>query len=190
MTGITSGEGAMNIHPFAGVWNTFEFSPSREEFEQRLIPEAARIMYGEFVPDVIIDMIKHKYTNWSNPNTIENVRQSFLDMTGDYVFNFHAKLVADMHANLSSSSSKRGSTFVYNVEAFPSQHILEIPKWVYKPNHGDDIAFLLGYDKEGWLQWTTPYSDDYQPEDWELETSKLYMTLFTNFAKTGYCTIS
>ena len=186
MTGLVSGEGGIIIHPFAGVWNTFEFSPSRDEFENKLIPEAVKIMFGEHVPDVVKDMIKHKYTNWSNPDATESVRQSFLDMAGDYVFNFHAKLVADMHANLSSSSPKSGNTFAYYVEAFPSQHILEIPEWVSKPNHCDDFAFLLGYDKEGLLQWTTPYSEDYQPEDWELETSKLYMTLFTNFAKTGY----
>ena len=184
MTGITSGEGAMNIHPFVGVWNTFEFAPSREEFEEKLIPEAVKIMYGDNVPNVVIDMIIHKYTNWTDPDSVEHVRQSFLDMTGAYVFDFHAKLIADMHANL-SSSTRDGNTYAYLVEALPSQQLMEVPSWVTKPNHADDLVFLQGYDKEGWLQWTTPYTEDYQPEDWELETSKLYMTLFTNFAKTG-----
>ena len=183
MTGITSGEGAMNIHPFVGVWNTFDFAPSKEEFERKLVPEAAKIMYGDNFPKLVTDMIVHKYANWTNPDAVEHVRQSFFDMAGAYVFDFHAKLVADMHANL--SSSKRGKTYAYYVEAFPSQHIMEVPSWVTKPNHGDDLVFMMGYDKEGWLQWTTPYSEDYQPADWELETSKLFMTLLTNFAKTG-----
>ena len=183
MTGITSGEGAMNIHPFVGVWNTFDFAPSKEEFERKLVPEAARIMYGDNFPSVVADMIAHKYTNWTNPDAVKHVRQSFLDMTGAYVFYYHAKLVADMHVNL--SSSKGGKTYAYYVEAFPSQHLLELPSWVTKPNHADDLIFLFGYDKEGAIEWTMPYSEDYQPADWELETSKLFMTLFTNFAKTG-----
>ena len=183
ITGITSGEGAMNIHPFTGVFNTFDFALTREEFEQQSVPEAARIMFGDHVPKVVVDMIIHKYTNWSNPDDTDNIRHSFLDMTGDYVFNFHAKLTADMHSNLSSSNG--GKTFTYYFEAFPSQHILEVPTWVSKPNHEDDLTFLYGHDKEGYLSWTAPYSEDYNPEDWELETSKLFMTLLTNFAKTG-----
>ena len=183
MTGITSGEGAMNIHPFVGVWNTFDFAPSRDDFEEKLVPEAAKIVYGDNVQRVVTDMIIHKYTNWTDPEAIEHVRQSFLDMTGAYVFDFHAKLVADMHVNL--SSSKGGKTFAYYVDAFPSQRIMEVPTWVTKPNHADDLTFLFGYDKEGLIEWTTPYSEDYEPADWELVTSKLFMTFFTNFAKTG-----
>ena len=184
MTGITSGEGAMNIHPFAGVFNTFDFALTREEFEHQSVPEAARIMFGDNVPEIVADMIIHEYTNWSNPEDIDNIRQSFLDMTGDYVFDFHSKLVADMHTNLSSSANG-GKTFTYYFEAFPSQHILEVPTWVSKPNHGDELTFLYGHDKDGYLAWTAPYAEDYKPADWELETSKLFMTLLTNFAKTG-----
>ena len=107
-TGITSGDGVMNIHPFVGVWNTFNFSPSKDGFDQKFITKAAEIMFGDHIPDVVTDMIKHKYTNWSNPEAIDNVRQTFLDMTGHCVFNLNA----DMHANLSSSSPKRGNTYM------------------------------------------------------------------------------
>ena len=86
MTGITSGEGAMNIHPSVGVWKGFDFAPSKEEFETKLIPEAVKIMYGDNVPNVVIDMIIHKYTNWTDPDAVESVRQSFLDMNGDYIY--------------------------------------------------------------------------------------------------------
>ena len=126
-------------------------------------------------------MIIHEYTNWTNPNGIASIRKSFLQMTGDYVFNFHAKLVADMHANLSSRSTAK--TFAYWFEAFPSQRILWTPTWITKPNHGDELTFLFGYDKE--FSWTTPYSDDYKPPDWELKLSQLFMTLITNFVKSG-----
>ena len=186
MTGITAEEGAMNIGAFVGVFDSENFALTRQQFEKETVPEVAKLMYGEDVPDIVYDMIIHKYTNWSNPDSIESIRQSFLKMTGDYVFNFHAKLAADMHANLSSINGDSGRTFVYYVEALPSQHIMETPAWVTRPNHADDGTFLFGYDKEGYISWTEPYSDDYEPAAWELEMSKLYMTLYTNFAKTGY----
>ena len=181
MTGVTSGEGAMNLDPFAGVDDAENFAPSRAEFVKEIVPLIAKSMYGENVPELISDMIVDKYTNWTNPDDITNIRQSFLRMTGDYVFNFHAKLVADMHANLSSTDN----TFAYHFEAFPSQHLLTTPSWVSKPNHADELTFLFGYDKAGYLTWTGPYSDDYEPSDWELDVSKLYMAVFANFIKSG-----
>ena len=74
MTGVNSGEGAMNIHPFAGVYNTFDFALTREQFERSAVPEAAKIMYGDRVPDVVVDMIIHKYTNWTDPEDTDSIR--------------------------------------------------------------------------------------------------------------------
>ena len=183
MTGITTGEGGMNNLVFAGIPDTENFAPSREEFEREIVPKATKLMYGESVPSVVSDIIVHKYTNWENPNDKNNIRQSFLDMTGDHTFNFHAKLLADMHANLSAGHS--GKTYAYLFEALPSQHIMWTPTWMSKPNHGDELMFLFGYDKEGFRFWTEPFSEDYKPADWEVQLSKLFMTLFTNFVKTG-----
>ena len=76
----------MNIHPIVSVWNTFDFAPSKCEFEKKLVPEAAKIMYGDNIPSYVTDMIFHKYTTWTDPGAIEHVRQSFLDMAGAYVF--------------------------------------------------------------------------------------------------------
>ena len=186
MTGRTAQEGGMNMASFVGVYDTENFALTREQFEKETVPKAAKLMYGDDVPEVVHDMIIDKYTDWSNPDSVASIRKAFLDMTSDYVFNFHAKLAADMHANLSSfKSSKGGNTFAYYFEALPSQHKLTTPSWLTKPNHVDDLSFLLGYDKEGFLSWTHPYSEDYEPSNWELELSKLYMTLITNFAKTG-----
>ena len=183
MTGVTSGEGFMNIGGFVGINDSENFSLTQEEFEGTAISTAAKLVYGDNVPDVITDMIIHKYRNWTNPSDINNIRQSFVDMTGDFVFDYHAKLLADFHANLSSDSQR--ITYAYRTEALPSQHILWVPSWESKPNHADDSTFLFGYDKEGFIAWTEPYSEDYEPEEWELQVSKLFMTLFSNFAKTG-----
>ena len=185
MTGVTSGEGTMNIGGFVGINDSENFALTKEEFEGTAIPTAAKLVYGDNVPDIITDMIIHKYRNWTNPSDINNICQSFLDMTGDYVFDYHAKLLADFHANLRSGNHRRGATYAYRTEALPSQHILWVPSWVSKPGHADDVTFLFGYDKEGQLARTEPYSEEYEPEEWELQLSKLYMTLFSNFAKTG-----
>ena len=183
MTGVTSGEGSMNIGGSVGIYDSENFALTKEEFEGTAVPTAAKLVYGNNVQDVITDMIIHKYRNWTNPSDINSIRQSFLDMTGDYVFDYHAKLLADLHANLSSDSQR--ITYAYRTEALPSQNILWVPSWVSKPNHANDSTFLFGYDKEGFIAWTEPYSEDYEPKEWELQVSKLFMTLFSNFAKTG-----
>ena len=185
MTGVTSGEGALNIGGFVGIHDSENFALTKEEFEGAAIPTAAKLVYGDNVPDVVTDMMIHKYRNWTNPSDINNIRQSFLDMTGDYAFDYHAKLLADWHSNLSSGNQGHGATFAYRTEALPSQHILWVPSWLSKPNHADDVTFLFGYDKGGYIAWTEPYNEDYEPEEWELQVSKLFMTLFSNFAKTG-----
>ena len=185
MTGIVSGEGVMNVGPFVGVKDSERFTVSRDDFVKKMVPEVANLMFGDDIPDVVTDLIIHKYSNWSDLDHVEHSRTSYLEMTGDYVFNYHAKLVADMHANLSAKSDIGGKTFAYLSRAIPSQHILWTPTWVTTANHADDCTFLFGYDKKGYTSWTMPYSEDHQPTEWELRLSKLYMTLFTNFAKSG-----
>ena len=185
MTGIVSGEGVMSVGPFVGVKDSEHFTVSKDEFEKKIVPEVANLMFGDGISNVVTDLVIHEYSIWSDPESAENSRTSFLEMTGDYVFNFHAKLVADMHANLSAKADKGGKTFAYLSEAIPSQHILWTPTWITTANHADDCTFLFGYDKEGYTGWTMPYSDDHEPAEWELRVSKLYMTLFTNFAKSG-----
>ena len=102
-------------------------------------------------------------------------------MSSAYVFDIHAKLIADLHANVSVDKP----TYVYIIDENPSQSLPGKPSWLNKIIHADEHIFLFGYDKEGILYWSEPYSEDYTPEDWELEVTKLFSTLLTNFAKYG-----
>ena len=102
-------------------------------------------------------------------------------MSSDYVFDVHAKLVADLHANIS-----RKTTYAYVVDESPSKSFPGKPSWLKGVMHAEELLFLFGYDTEGIARWSTPYSQDYSLEKWELNMSKLFMRLLTNFVKSGY----
>ena len=107
--------------------------PQPKKNLKRPIPKAERLMFGDSVPNKYNRYDNSQIYELDRPDKIDNIRQSFLDMTGVYVCNFHAKLVADMHSNLISSGGR--NTFAYIVNALPSQRLLELPKWASKPNH-------------------------------------------------------
>ena len=181
MTGVTMNEGGMMVHPFVGVDNPEDYLSSREEFENEIVPKVAKLMFGEDINKAITNMIIHEYTIWDNPNDLVNVRDAFIDMSSNYVFDIHAKLVADLHANISSEKS----TYVFIFDENPSQSLPGKPSWLKKVIHADEQTFLFGYDEEGVLRWSEPYSKGYAPQDWELDVSKLFMDLMTNFVKSG-----
>ena len=181
MTGIVSNEGGMMASPCVDINDPEKFAPTAEELEEIIVPGVTKLMYGDDASDVISDMIIAEYKNWTDPDDVQNIRESFLAMSGHYVFDTHVRLMADFHAKVAQSKN----TFVYTVDAFPSQHIVLTPSWMSKPNHADDLTFLFGYDPDGFIAWTEPYSEQFVPDKSELEVSKLLMTAFTNFAKTG-----
>ena len=170
MTGITANEGGMMVHPFVGVDNAEDYVSSKEEFESDIIPNIASLMFGDDVGDIIKDMIIQEYTFWDDPTDTARVRDAFIEISSAYVFDIHTKLIADLHANISTDRS----TYVYTLDENPSISLPGKPSWLKKVIHADDQLFLFGYDKEGVVHWSAPYSDDYIPETWELEVSKLF----------------
>ena len=181
MTGITANEGGMMVHPFVGVYDSENYPKSREELEAEIVPEITRLMFGKDATEEINDMIIHEYTEHRSPDALGNVRNAFIKMSSDYVFDVHAKLVADLHANIS-----RKTTYAYVVDESPSKSFPGKPSWLKGAMHAEELIFLFGYDTEGIARWSTPYSQDYSPEKWELNMSKLFMRLLTNFVKSGY----
>ena len=184
MTGITANEGGMMIHSFVGIEDAENYPSSRQEFENKIVPDVAKLMFGNNAHEALSDVIVNEYTNWDNPDNLQNVRDAFIDMSSDYVFDIHAKIVADSHAYISSGKS----TYVYVLDENPSQSWAGKPSWLRQVIHADEQVFLYGYDREGIIRWTEPYSEDYEPQKWELDVSNLFITLLTNFAKSGYVT--
>ena len=181
MVGIAANEGGMMTHPFVGENNAEDCVSSREEFESEVVPKVASLMFGDDVSGVINDMIIHEYGSSDDPDNVAKVRKAFIDMSSAYVFDVHVKLIADLHANI----SKDRSTYVYVIDENPTISFPGKPSWLTKVIHADELLYLFGYDKDGILFWSAPYSEDYQPKTWELDVSKIFATLLTTFAKYG-----
>ena len=178
--GVTANEGLMMITSFVGVHGTEAFTLTKEEFMEREIPKIAHVMFPKGPTDIVEELLLHEYFPFEDPVNDTAVREAFLQMSADYVFNIQAVQTANVHA-----TSANKNTYFYIFEANPSQHLLVAPTWSTKPNHCDDLTFLFGYDSDaGYTAWTMPYTKD-PPEEWEIELSKTIITLYSNFARSG-----
>lgn len=182
LTGLTEDEGFMMITPFVGVDDTLTFKTSRQNFEQDIVPEVIRVMYGEHIPDSVKRVVAFEYTDWTDPDNDDRTYDSFMRLSSDYVFNSQTIDIAKIHAVEKGDIS---NSYLYLLSALPSQHILWVPPtWNRGPVHGDEWPFILGYDSEfGYITYTHPNGQ--KPEDWELEMSQIVMKMWTNFVKTG-----
>ncbi|XP_045187078.2 bile salt-activated lipase-like [Mercenaria mercenaria] len=182
IAGLVEDEGHMMITPFVGVDNTDTFSTNRSNFENELVPEIIRVMYGENIPDSIRAVVVSEYTNWNDPENNDNTYDSFIRLSSDYVFNSHTIDITKIHATKDGDNS---NTYLYMFNALPSQHILWVPPtWKRGSVHADEWAFILGYDSDtGFTSATAPYGQE--PEEWEIEMSKVVIKIWTNFAKSG-----
>ncbi|KAL4226725.1 Cocaine esterase [Mactra antiquata] len=180
MLGLTSMEGLMMITSVAGVYNPTNYTTNRVTFENKLIPEIVRDIFGDNAPEAIRKLLIFEYTDWNNPDDDESAFYSFMRLSSDYVFNYQTIDAAKIHA-----SAKDHKTFLYLFDAIPSQNILPTPPNVKGAAHCAEYPFLFGYDTsdEGFTSWTHPYGQD--PEIWEIELSKKVIALWTNFAKSG-----
>ncbi|KAL4226168.1 hypothetical protein ACF0H5_014155 [Mactra antiquata] len=180
MTGLTSMEGLMMITGAVGIRDAEHYTTNRQTFENTLIPDIVRTMFGYDVPDSIRKLLAFEYTDWNNPDDDESAFYSFMRLSSDYVFNYETIDATKIHAGV-----KDHKTYLYLFDAISSQLILPTPPNVKGAAHCTEYAFLFGYDTsdDGYTAWTHPYGRD--PERWEIELSKKTIALWTNFAKSG-----
>jgi len=180
LAGVTSGEGYMNLDSFCGVNDSNAFTLTREQLETREIPKIAQIMFGEHVSHSVVKLLISEYTNWKDPSSTESVLETFISMTGDYVFNVHTVKKVMQHA-----ARNARNTYLYYFDASTTLHLCNSPDWATKPNHGDELFLLFGFDsKKGLGTFATPY--DAVPKPWEYDLAKVFLTVFANFIKSGY----
>lgn len=180
MAGLTSGEGFMIVDSFCGVNDSNAFTLTREQLETREIVKIAQIMFGEHVSDSVVKLLISEYTNWKDPSSTESVLETFIRMSGDYVFNVHTVKKVMQHA-----SRNARNTYLYYFDASTTLHLCHSPDWATKPNHGDELFLLFGFDpEEGLGTFATPYGAALKP--WEYDLAKAFLTVFANFIKSGY----
>ena len=180
LSGIDAEEGIQMLAPFLGGTSPETFNPSREYYEQALIPAMVSFALGSDAPEVIKDLLVHEYTDWSDPENAEKRRHKFVAILSDLFFSVTLADTAARHEAL--TKGKKG-TYVYMLDVVPSAHILPSPTWSVRATHGDELQYLFfGESQE---MWKLTGRDDYRPEPWEREFAKEMMNMWSNFAKTG-----
>ena len=121
----------------------------------------------------ILDLLIYEYTDWSNATDPYLLRQQFIDINTDANFKAPAIQSADAFVK------KESPTYVYQLEIAPRRFVIDyppIPSWmgIY---HAADLNYVFG---------VTLLMDENDTTAAEVTFSKDLMTLWSNFAKTGY----
>ena len=184
LTGVNSLEGALLVTFFAielNLTNPEDIAINRDEFENIFIPSALSTVFGSKIPQAAIDAAVFEYTDWEDPNNNNIHRETVVRMASDYTF--YSPAVQTINAKTETNSTT--GTYFYKFSTRPSTHFLPVPSWidgVGKANHEDDVPFVFGFDKE-MLRYN--FVNGYNVSKEEMEVSKLMMTMWTNFAKSG-----
>ena len=185
LTGVNSLEGALLVEYFAlelNLTNPEDITISRDEFENIFIPSALTTVFGPAVSQAAFKAAVFEYTDWSDPESNNIHRETVIHMASDYTF--YSPAVQTLDAKIKGNSS--AGTFFYKFAVKPSTHFLPVPTWIDglgKANHEDDVPFVFGFDPE-MLRYN--FVNGYNVTREEKEVSKLMMTMWTNFAKSGY----
>ena len=138
---------------------------SKEQFKA----EIAKRVWIRNQNTKITDLLTFQYTNWSNARDPYVLRQRFLDLCTDHAFKAPAIRSANFFA-------KKGvTTYLYQLETAPKIAIIPTPAWV-GVWHLADIPYAFGFP----LLW---HKND--TSDREIKFTQSFMTLWSNFAKTG-----
>ena len=181
LTGIVEGEGGIAAGPVAGVKDRENFAPNRIFYEEQLIPHAISYPLGSDIPQVIRDLITQEYTDWSDPEDIEKIRNKFMQIYSDFMFSVPMNEAIEYHTSITKPSKK---TYQYVFGVKPSLSVLPEVSWVKKANHIDELEFIFFDETEGMMS-HLPWTQGYRPEEWEKEIADYMITMWSNFAKTG-----
>ena len=175
LIGFNSAEGALFIDPSLG-------EPNRTYFENHLVPTAMKGTLGSNIPDLAKFNVLQTYTDWENPTDAQKRRHNFMRILSDSVFATSIMETAKYHASIEETSRR---TFFYLFDVVPSERLLRTPDWVDQANHADELGYLFFGETDGVLQ-NLPGHEGYTPEPWESDVAKYMITMWSNFAKTGF----
>ena len=140
---------------------------SREVFEEQIRKRVWTRPQTEKIEDLLI----YEYTDWSNVSNPIVLRQQFIHLLTDSYFKAPAVESADLLVK------KQLPTYFYQLEIAPKINFgAPLPDW-YGIFHGADIFYTFGLPLLSQKNHTT---------ETEIRFSKKFMTLWSNFAKTGF----
>ena len=182
MVGFNSHEGCLFVGPVASVEGEPDnFTPNRTFYENTLVPRALELTFNKKASKRLRDLILQVYTNWGNPKDAFLVRENFVNLYTDIIFAETSLDYVKNHHRLSSANN----TYLYEYDVLRNAILFPSPSWCTKGTHGDEMHFQFFEEANGLTNLMDGFGD-YVSEDWERDLAKIIMTLWTNFAKTGY----
>ena len=175
--------GCFHNMTFAGIPDPETFQPNRTSFINEFIPNALTNIFlkAEDVPDIIKEIVAHEYIDWSDPDNQDTIRDKSVNLLSDLVFVSPMLHALSGHAKLAQKSK---NTYMYKFSVIPSYRVMPMPSWLQTATHGDDFNYLFMEEDGGAVSRMTGH-EHYRPERWEWDMAQYFMTLWTNFAKSG-----
>ena len=181
--GLNSAEGGLILPTFEMIVNKSGVHiPSGYNmalFESMAIPFGLRALKIRDT-NVLRQAILQEYVQWNNPSDSSLMLQKTIDMFSDALFNAGVIKAALSHSDVVA----KGRLYFY---VFDQKGVMSDQRYT-GANHGDDIAYVLGFPQGVLSLYMKNYSGDpatvVLPED--LNLSVKLMKYWTNFAKTGY----
>ena len=186
--GSTSIDGALYLGDWAkrlNITDLEKFTIPRHVFESEFIPDELAYHFTDVksIPDVAKELTVFVYTNWTAPDN--DLQRNF--MLVDYFSDSRMFMGMVSSVQLHAKSDK-GRTYMYEFSIKPTTHLIPVPKWLDGPGkaiHADDLYFVFGYD-EKMLDWFRAAGLSINYTDSDIASAKTVMTMWTNFAKSGY----
>ncbi|XP_073242488.1 acetylcholinesterase-like [Porites lutea] len=168
MVGVTREDGSIFLAPIPGFVKALNVlnGISREVFKEQIKNRVWTRPQTKKSEDLLI----YEYTDWSNASDPIVLRKQFIHLLTDSYFKAPAVESADLLVK------KQLPTYFYQLEIAPKINFgVPIPDW-YGIFHGADIFYTFGFPLLSQKNLTT---------ETEIIFSKKFMTLWSNFAKTG-----
>jgi carboxylesterase type B len=180
MNGINAAEGAVFTIMHANPLDVDSFKVTREEMNNVVMPAAAALAFSfnRTVTDALKQLLLFEYTDWTNPDDPNTIRDQLIRFYSDVFFNVPAMELSQLHVNGTNAGS-----YMYNFRARVKGHIYPTPSWAKQSNHGDELGPVFGYN----FRYNKILGiSTYKPTREEQKLSLKIMTYWSNFAKTGY----
>ena len=181
MSSVNAAEGIVAVIPEVGIEDPEHFEPNRTFYEETLLPILMKMAFGEDLHQDVMNLITHEYTDWEDQNNVEKRRNNYIACFSHAWFSTYFIGTVARHSEIAGTSK---NTYSYIFDIVPSRRVYELPSWAEGASHGDDLVYTFFEESDGVLTYFYG-NEDFKPTDYDREQAKYFMTLLTNFAKTG-----
>ncbi|KAK3584656.1 hypothetical protein CHS0354_001233 [Potamilus streckersoni] len=176
ISGVDSNDGTVTLMVFVNEMKYFlnrsiNDGIPRTFFTDTIVPFIVDYLFKENVT-VFTEAIIHEYTDWSDPDDPKKIRSSVLDLLTDYAFLVPAVKTLNSHIAFNTGSN----TFMYQFSEKPFYY--QEYTWLPGAAHSVELPYVFGFPKSMKIPLGIVPAKD-------IRLSKLMMSLWTKFAKTG-----